>query len=316
MRPEAITSRKAERAISTEAVAFRKRVKCATPPWHMWTSAKGDPIVFLHGNPTPSYLWRNIIPRVLPFGRCLAPDYVGMGNSGEAPDGGLSIRGSSALPRRVVRRAGHHPQRHSRRARLGVGAGIRVGPPPSRAGQGTSCTWRESCGRFFRGTNGPSRRGNSSRRSGRPTARISFCRRTSSSNSCCLCEESRTKPSRCTGGTIGIPGPRGYRCSNGRGNCRSKASPADVVHIVDAYAKWLSTSPIPKLFINGDPAGFLIGAQREFCRAWPNQQEVTVKGAHFLPEDSPAEVGDAIARFVAKVLARQLASEPVPQPAC
>jgi haloalkane dehalogenase len=89
--------------------------------------------------------------------------------------------------------------------------------------------------------------------------------------------------------------------------------PWDVVQIVDAYAKWLCTSPIPKLFINGDPAGFLIGAQREFCRAWPNQQEVTVKGAHFLPEDSPAEVGEAIARFVANVLAGQLSWELRPE---
>ena len=63
-----------------------------------------------------------------------------------------------------------------------------------------------------------------------------------------------------------------------------EGQPRDVVRIVDAYATWLSTSPIPKLFINGHPAGFLIGPQREFCRAWPNQQEVTVKGAHFLPE--------------------------------
>ena len=85
--------------------------------------------------------------------------------------------------------------------------------------------------------------------------------------------------------------------------------PQDVVQIVEEYSKWLSTSPIPKLFINGDPAGFLIGAQREFCRTWPNQQEVTVKGAHFLPEDSPVEVGDAIARFVARVQARQLKTE-------
>jgi len=59
----------------------------------------------------------------------------------------------------------------------------------------------------------------------------------------------------------------------------------------------------------------LIGPQRDFCRAWPNQQEVTVRGAHFLPEDSPIEVGDAIARFVAKVLAGQIASQPVVQPA-
>ena len=85
-----------------------------------------------------------------------------------------------------------------------------------------------------------------------------------------------------------------------------EGEPQDVVEVVDSYAGWLSTSPIPKLFINADPAGFLIGAQREFCRAWPNQQEVTVKGAHFLQEDSPDEVGDASARFVAKVLAGQI----------
>ena len=57
---------------------------------------------------------------------------------------------------------------------------------------------------------------------------------------------------------------------------------------------------------HGDPGGFLIGAQREFCRAWPKQQEVTVKGAHFLQEDAPHEVGEATARFVAKVLAGQI----------
>jgi len=88
--------------------------------------------------------------------------------------------------------------------------------------------------------------------------------------------------------------------------------PQDVVEVVDSYAGWLSTSPIPKLFINADPAGFLIGAQREFCRAWPNQQEVTVKGAHFLQEDSPHEVGDAIARFTAKVLAGQIGRDQCP----
>jgi len=82
--------------------------------------------------------------------------------------------------------------------------------------------------------------------------------------------------------------------------------PLDVVKIVDSYSRWLSSTPIPKLFINGDPGGFLIGAQREFCRAWPNQQEITVKGAHFLQEDSPSEVGDATACFVAKVLAGQI----------
>jgi haloalkane dehalogenase len=82
--------------------------------------------------------------------------------------------------------------------------------------------------------------------------------------------------------------------------------PQDVTSIVDSYAQWMAKSPMPKLFIDGDPAGFLIGAQREFCRAWPNQQQVTVKGSHFLMEDSPAAVADATARFIAKVLAGQL----------
>jgi len=75
-------------AISTEALAYRKRIQVPDTSMAYVEVGEGDPIVFLHGNPTPSYLWRHIIPRALPFGRCLAPDYVGMGNSGPAPDGG------------------------------------------------------------------------------------------------------------------------------------------------------------------------------------------------------------------------------------
>src|SRR5437868_8184466 len=85
--------------------------------------------------------------------------------------------------------------------------------------------------------------------------------------------------------------------------------PADVVEVVESYANWMSKSSIPKLFIDAEPAGFLIKEQREFCRAWPNHQQVTGKGAHFLQEDSPNEVGNAIARFVAKVLAEQIGRE-------
>jgi haloalkane dehalogenase len=85
-----------------------------------------------------------------------------------------------------------------------------------------------------------------------------------------------------------------------------EGQPEDVCRIVDSYARWLVTSPIPKLFINGDPSGFLIGPQREFCRTWSNQQEITVKGAHFLQEECPSEIGQATARFVAQVLAGQI----------
>jgi haloalkane dehalogenase len=82
--------------------------------------------------------------------------------------------------------------------------------------------------------------------------------------------------------------------------------PKDVVQIVQAYAEWLARSSIPKLFIDAEPAGFLIGAQRDFCRTWPNQQSVTVRGAHFLQEEAPEAVGEATARFVARVLAGQI----------
>ena len=73
--------------ISTEEVSYRKRVAVLDTNMAYVDVGEGDPIVFLHGVPTPSYLWRNIIPYLLPYGRCLAPDYVGMGNSGPAPDG-------------------------------------------------------------------------------------------------------------------------------------------------------------------------------------------------------------------------------------
>jgi haloalkane dehalogenase len=77
--------------------------------------------------------------------------------------------------------------------------------------------------------------------------------------------------------------------------------PADVVAIADAYARWLSTSDLPKLFVNADPGVILTGPQREFCRSWPNQREVTVRGSHFIQEDSPREIGEAVADFVRRL---------------
>lgn len=72
-------------AISTEDASYRKRVSVLDTDMAYVDVGERDPIVFLHGNPTPSYLWRNIVPYLIPFGRCLAPDFVGMGNSGSAP---------------------------------------------------------------------------------------------------------------------------------------------------------------------------------------------------------------------------------------
>ena len=80
-----------------------------------------------------------------------------------------------------------------------------------------------------------------------------------------------------------------------------EGEPEDVTKIATEYAEWLAGSDIPKLFINGDPGAILIGRQREFCRTWPNQEEVAVKGAHFLQEDSPDEIGEALAEFIEKL---------------
>jgi haloalkane dehalogenase len=77
--------------------------------------------------------------------------------------------------------------------------------------------------------------------------------------------------------------------------------PADVVAVVHDYSQWLARSEVPKLFINAEPGAILIGAQREFCRAWPNQQEVTVAGGHFLQEDSPDAIAAAISDWRTKI---------------
>jgi haloalkane dehalogenase len=83
-----------------------------------------------------------------------------------------------------------------------------------------------------------------------------------------------------------------------------EGAPADVVKVVADYSAWLAQSNVPKLFVNADPGSILVGRQREACRAWPNQTEVTVKGLHFLQEDSPDEIGQAVAEFVRRVRAR------------
>ncbi|HAD24596.1 MAG TPA: haloalkane dehalogenase, partial [Alphaproteobacteria bacterium] len=73
--------------------------------------------------------------------------------------------------------------------------------------------------------------------------------------------------------------------------------PADMVEIAGDYANWMSQNELPKLFVNAEPGAILIGAQREFCRRWKNQTEITVKGSHFLQEDSPHEIGQAVANW-------------------
>ena len=75
-------------------------------------------------------------------------------------------------------------------------------------------------------------------------------------------------------------------------------STEDVVEIVRGYGEWLAQSDLPKFFVNAEPGAILRGRPLEFCRGWPNQQEVTVKGTHFIQEDSPEEIGQAVAGWL------------------
>jgi haloalkane dehalogenase len=293
-------------AISTEDISYRKRVSVLDTDMAYIDAGEGDPIVFLHGNPTPSYLWRNIIPHLLPYGRCLAPDYVGMGNSGPAPGGSyrfidhqryldawfevMGLNGNVIL---VVHDWGSAlgfswAHRHPERVKAIVYMEAIVRPFLSWD------EWPAATREFFK------------------------AQRTAAGEDLILQKNLFIEyllPLRNISREALDVYRRYYR---NPGLSRQPilawtrelpiaGQPEDVTRIVESYAKWLSTSDIPKLFIDAEPAGFLIGAQRDFCRAWPNQATVTVKGAHFLQEDSPDEVGEAIARFVAKVLAGQIA---------
>ena len=73
--------------------------------------------------------------------------------------------------------------------------------------------------------------------------------------------------------------------------------PAAVAALVADYTRWMAQNDLPKLFVNAEPGAILVGAQREFCRGWPNQSEITVAGSHFIQEDSGTEIGRAIAEL-------------------
>jgi haloalkane dehalogenase len=294
-------------AISTEELSYRKRIPVLNSNMAYVDAGEGDPIVFLHGNPTPSYLWRNIIPHVLPLGRCLAPDYVGMGNSGNAPNGSyrfvdhrryldawfdaLHLTKNIIL---VVHDWGSAlgfswAQRHLERIKGLVYMEAIVRPFFSWD------EWPEATREFFKGQRTPA--GEDLILQKNLFIEYLLPLRGLSKEAM----EVYRRPFR-------NPGPSRQPMLSWSRDLPIEGQPEDVTEIVASYARWLSSSPIPKLFINGDPGGFLIGAQREFCRAWPNQEEITVKGTHFLQEDAPSEIGEAIARFVAKVLAGQLSS--------
>jgi len=290
-----------EMLISTEDPSYRKRVAILDSHIAYVDVGEGDPIVFLHGNPTPSYLWRKIIPYALPYGRCLAPDYVGMGNSGPSGDGGYRFVDhrryldawfeALGLDSQSIILVEHDwgsalgfdwARRHPDRVKAIVYMEGIVRPFASWE------EWPEVTRAFFQG------------------------QRTEQGEDLILRQNLFIEyllPLRSIPEDAIEVYRRHYR-NPGLSRMPMLAwtrelpiagEPADVVRIVEDYAAWLANSPIPKLFIDAEPGGFLIGAQREFCRAWPNQEIELIEGAHFLQEEAPEKVGETIARYIAKV---------------
>ncbi len=277
----------------------RKRVKVLDSEMAYVDTGTGDPVVFLHGNPTSSYLWRNVIPHVERVTRCLAPDLIGMGDSGKSAGGSYRFADHAryleawldalGLVRNVVLVVHDWGSalgfdwawRHPERVR-GVAYMEAIVQP---------LTWEQWPG----------------------PARVVFQAMRSPAGEEMVLQKNvfvdRILPASVLRGLTEAEMAVYRRPYREPGESRRPTltwpreipidgQPADVVAIVARYAQWLAASLLPKLFVNADPGVILTGAQREFCRSWPNQREVTVKGSHFIQEDSPGEIGRAVADFV------------------
>lgn len=263
---------------------------------------KGNPIIFLHGNPTSSYLWRNIIPHAEKLGRCLAPDLVGMGASGENPSGSYRF-------------VDHYRYFEAWMEAMNLGSniifvvhdwgsalGFNWAYHHQAAVQGVAYMesivrtmawdeWPESARGIFQGMRSP-------KGEELVLERNFFVERILPSS--ILREMSETEMDVYRQPFL-EEGERRRPTLTWPREIPLDGEPADVAAVVDAYSAWLSQSELPKLFVNAEPGIILTGNQRETCRQWPNQTEVTVKGLHFIQEDSPHAIGAALADFVRNI---------------
>lgn len=267
---------------------------------------EGDPIVFQHGNPTSSYLWRNIMPHLAGQGRCIALDLIGMGDSDKLEDSG---------PDRYTLLE-HREYFDAALRQLGVGNNVTfvihdwgsalgfdwarrhpdsvkgiaymeaiVGPVA------TWDNWPEAARRVFQGFRSPAGED-------MVLEKNVFVERVLPGSILRKLSEEEMEIYRRPFLQAGedrrptLTWPRQIPIAG---------EPAEVVQLVQDYADWLSESDVPKLYINAEPGAILIGVQREFCRSWPAQQEVTVRGNHFLQEDSPDEIGQAISGWLREI---------------
>ena len=266
------------------------------------TGGDGDPVVFLHGNPTSSYLWRNIIPHVAGQARCLAPDLIGMGQSGKSGNGSyrfvdhrryLDAWIDAVLPTESLTFVIHdwgsalgfdwawrHPARTKGLAYMealvkpltwdewpdrarGVFQGFRSEAGEDMVLQKNVFVENVLPGGVLRGL---------------------------TDEEMAVYRKPFAEPGEARRPTL--TWPREIPIEN---------EPADLVEIFSGYGAWLQTSTVPKLLISARPGAILTGAQLEFARSWPSQTEVTVEGIHFVQEDSPTAIGKAISRWCADI---------------
>lgn len=259
---------------------------------------EGDPILFLHGNPTSSYLWRNIMPFAADLGRCLAPDLIGMGDSDKLDNPGpesyrfvehrayldawIEAVGVTDNVTLVIHDWGSAlgfdwARRNAERVKaVAYMEGI-VRPVLWEE-------WNQQARPVFEGFRSAAGEDMVLRKNvfvekvlpgsvlrGLTEAEMTVYRRPF------LTPGEDRRPT--------LTWPRQIPLAG---------EPREVVDIVQDYADWMAANDLPKLFVNAEPGAILIGAQREFCRGWKNQTEVTVRGSHFIQEDSPTEIGEAL----------------------
>lgn len=264
---------------------------------------KGDPIVLLHGNPTSSFLWRNVIPELTGSGRVIAPDLIGQGDSEKLPasdgperygfmaayhylDGLLQALDLGDRITLVIHDWGsalgfHWAYQHPERVR-GIAYMEAIVMPVEWQ------DWPENARGIFQGFR-------SDKGESLIIDRNMFIEAVlPGSIMRPLTEEEMNEYRR------PFPEPEDRRVTlNWPREIPIEGEPAAMVQLVGEYGEWLASpeSP-PKLFINADPGSILVGRQRAFCRSWPHQTEITVKGTHFIQEDSPVEIGTAVAEWL------------------
>lgn len=259
---------------------------------------EGDPIVFLHGNPTSSYLWRNIMAPLQKLGRCIAPDLIGMGDSQKLDNPGpgsyrfvehrryldalLQELGVERNVTLVIHDWGSAlgfdwARRHSDAVK-GIAYMEGIVRPVSWD------DWPDVIKPLFQAFR-------SEAGEGMVLQKNVFVEKVLPGSVLRVLSDAEMEVYR---RPFAEPGEDRRPTLTWPRQIPLSGEPEDVVQIVTDYAEWMSETDLPKLFINAEPGAILVGSQREFCRSWTNQTEVTVAGSHFIQEDSPEEIAQAI----------------------